>query len=207
MAPPRPTPAFESFALSYGRRRIAACPLILDEDGIAKRPAKETYPSFKPEDNLEHDWSCASGLGIVLGRPSGNLAVVDADDQGLSDFLLRLLGDWPNPPLMVRTARGRLHIYCIETAPSVPVDLEVWYSGRRCLVQLLAAGCQVAAPPTPGYRWINAQAQPLYGDVGEVWRSIALEHRLPYREARPWSFLRRERSRGPTTAQVREAML
>lgn len=197
---------FLAYAAGYANRRITVCPLGQDDDGIAKVPLSDFYPRFHPEDNTLHDWSRADGLGIVLGKPSGNLAVIDVDDVGLSENLLRLFRDEPNAPLMVRTARDRLHIYVIEPTPSRPTDLEVHYSGRRCLVQLLAAACQAAAPPSPGYRWLDAKAEPFYGNIAAVWRQIALNYGLPYQDAKPWSFLRRERSRGPTTAQLREGL-
>jgi hypothetical protein len=203
---PRQVEKLKSYAKKYGERGLAVCPLILDEDGIAKKPLSDQYPRFKASHNTRHDWSAAQGLGIVLGRPSNNLAVVDVDDLGLSDFLRSRLSEQNHPPLMAETARGRLHVYCVEPTPSRPTDLEVNYSGRRCLVQLLAAACQVAAPPTAGYAWIDVGLQPAYGTVAEVWRRLALEFNLPYREARPWSFLRRERSRGPTTGQLRESL-
>jgi len=110
------------------------------------------YPRFRPNDNLAHDWSRAAGLGIVLGRASCNLTVTDVDDLGLSEWLMRQLTARPRPPLMVRTAHGRLQIYVAEPAPSRPVDLVVRYQNRRCLVQLLAPGCQAAAPPAPATR-------------------------------------------------------
>jgi hypothetical protein len=191
---------------TYSRRGLTCIPLRLDEDGLPKQPAVDHYTALTPEDNVRHDWSAAAGLGIVLGRPSGNLAVVDVDDAGLSEYLERHLSAWARPALMARTARGRLHIYVVEDQPSRPVDLEVHYSGRRCLVQLLAAGCQVAAPPTPGYQWIDAKAEPLYGDVRSVWNRLSLEFHLFARAATRYSFARRERSRGPTTAAIREAL-
>jgi hypothetical protein len=177
----------------------------LDEDGFAKVPLDAGYSRFEPQDNVSHHWSRAAGLGIVLGKPSGNLGVIDVDDTGLAEFLLRHLSQVAAPPLMVETARGRLHIYVVEPAPSRSIDLEVHYQGRRCLVQLLATGCQVAAPPTPNYRWLDPKAEPLYGPLGASWHRIAKDLGLFYRGAGRYSFLRRERSRGPTTAQLREA--
>jgi hypothetical protein len=177
----------------------------LDSDGIAKVPANDSYPGFRAQDNQTHDWSLAAGLGIVLGKPSGNLAVIDVDDLGLSDHISRHLKGAADSPLMVTTAHRRLHVYCVEPNPSRPIDLEVRHQGRRCLVQLLAAACVAAAPPTPGYAWVDSKAEPYYGTVGAVWNRIAKNLGLYYREARPYSFLRRERSRGPTTAQIREA--
>jgi len=130
----------------------------------------------------------------------------DVDDLGLSEYLLGRLSNEKAPPLMATTARDRLHVYCQEASPSRPVDLEVIYQGRRCLVQLLAAACCATAPPTHGYAWVDAKAEPLYGSVGGCWRRLALSYGLPYRAAKPWSFLRRERSRGPTVAQIRESL-
>ena len=132
--------------------------------------------------------------------------MIDVDDIGLSECLLGYLSAAPTPPLMISTVRGRLHVYCVEPSPSRPIDLEVRYQGRRCLVQLLSAGCVAAAPPTPGYAWINQDAEPFYGTVGAVWNRIAKTLGLPYKRATPYSFLRRERSRGPTTEQIREAI-
>ena len=180
-------------------------PLGQDENGRAKVPLIKFYPRLRPQDNLENDWSLASGLGIVLGRPSGHLATIDIDDPGLAEFLKRHLSQQEVPPLMSETPRPGLHIWCIEPATSAPVDLEVYYQNRRCLVQLLAAACQAAAPPTPGYWWLN-EGEPFYGTAGSVWNRIAKELGLAYRAATPYSFLRNERSRGPTVAEIREAL-
>jgi hypothetical protein len=201
------TASLAKAADTYGLRGLTCIPLGLDEDGLPKRPIIEHYTHFRPEDNAGHDWSTAAGIGIVLGRPSGNLAVIDVDDIGLSEYLARRLSAWERPPLMVRTASERLHIYCVESRPSWPIDLEVHYQQRRCLVQLLAAGCQVAAPPTPGYQWLDAKAEPLYGDsIRDAWNRISLEFHLFSRTATRRSFTRRERSRGPSVSQIREAM-
>jgi hypothetical protein len=197
--------SFVKAAAVYASRGIAVVPLVDDEEGKPKAPASDDYPDFKPEDNAAHYWPAAKGLGIVLGRASGNLAVIDVDDSGLGEYLQRHLAGRERPPLMATTPRPGLHVFCVEDRPSKPVDLEVVHQGRRCLVQLLAAGCQVAAVPTRGYTWVDAKSEPLYGDIGACWRRLSLECGLYYRTARPWSFLRRERSRGPTTAQLREA--
>jgi hypothetical protein len=190
-------------AAVYGRRGIAVVPLALDEDGHAKVPANDFYPRFRPDGNLHHDWAAAAGLGIVLGSPSGGLAVIDVDDSGLAEYLQRHLAALESPPLMSETPRPGLHVWCVEPTTSPPMDLEVNYQARRCLVQILGAACQAAAPPTSGYRWLNKH-EPFYGTAGAMWNRIAKELGLFYRAATPYSFLRRERSRGPTTAQIRE---
>jgi hypothetical protein len=198
-------PTLAKAAQVYGQRGITIVPLVPDEDGRPKVPQNKYYTQLQPADNLDHDWAHASGLGIVLGRPSGHLALIDVDDAGLAGFLKRRLSDREAPPLMSETPRPGLHIWCVEPTTSVPVDLEVRHQNRRCLVQILGAACQAAAPPTHGYSWLN-QGEPFYGTAGSVWNRTAKELGLPYRAATPYSFLRNERSRGPTTEQIREAM-
>jgi len=196
-----------SAAAVYGSRGLTVLPLIPDEDGKPKKPAIDHYTHLTAADNSAHYWPAATGLGIVLGRASGNLAVIDVDDSGLAEWLEWQLRARPEPPLMVRTPRPGLHIYVVEAAASKPLDIEATYQQRRCLVQLLAQGCQSGAPPTEGYSWIDAKAEPLYADsILDAWRQLAWDFHLFSREAKPWSFLRRERSRGPTTGQLREAM-
>ncbi len=197
------TPDFQAAAKAYADRGITVVRLVLDDDGQPKRPANDFYPNFRIGDNLEQDWKTAEGIGIVLGRPSGGWACIDVDDTGLGEYLERNLAAEPNPPLMARTPRPGHHIYVVEPEPSRPLDLEVRYQGRSCLVQLLALGCQAAAPPTPDYSWTASKAEPLYGDLESVWGRIAVRFGLFYRPATPWSFLRHERSRGFTTAQLR----
>src|SRR6266540_4245315 len=132
---------FRASAQLYTEQGFAVLPLVPDQDGFPKKPAFVPYSLLRPEANSSHDWTKASGLGIVLGRASGNLANIDVDDLGLSDYLRGKLSAETRPPLMVRTARGRLHVYCLEPFASLPVDMEVRYQNRRCLVQLLATGC------------------------------------------------------------------
>lgn len=198
-------PDLRAAALTYGKRGLAVVATTEDEDGIAKVPMSDFYPRFKPEENGSHDWNEAEGLGIVLGRPSGNLAVIDVDDTGLAEFLQSRLSAWERPPLMTMTPRPGLHIWIVEPQSSKPLDLEAHHQGRKCLVQILGGACQAAAPPTPGYRWIDSKAEPIYGQALDVWRRMSLEFGVYYRTATPYSFLRRERSRPPNTAQLREA--
>src|SRR5687768_1948217 len=118
MAGPRPvqthTPPQEVLARAateYAATRGYAClALKRNEDGLPKVPIANSYARRVPAENLGQPWATADGLGIVLGKPSGNLAVIDVDDAGLSDFLLRNLRTVSTPPLMARTARSRLHI-------------------------------------------------------------------------------------------------
>jgi hypothetical protein len=178
-------------------------PLGPDEEGMPKVPLVERYYLLRPKDNLSHDWSAASGLGTVLGRPSGNLACGDIDDLGLAEFVAgRLLRRGAAAPLMSTTPNG-LHLFVIEPDPSPPrLVLAVTYQGKRKRVELLGHGSQVASPPTPGYRWLNAN-EPAYGPIAEVWHRIAMDLGLFYEEAKPRHFVYRQRSTGLTTGQLR----
>jgi hypothetical protein len=134
------------------------------------------------------------------------LAVLDVDDAGLAGYLEHWLSSLGKPPLMCRTPNG-LHVYVQETRVSRPQDLAVRYQARDCLVQILAGACVAAAPPTPGYRWLNPDAQPAYGDALPIWHKLTIRSDVPlyYRERLPWHFRPRERSPGPTADQLREA--
>jgi hypothetical protein len=182
---------------------FAVVPLGLDEEGMAKVPLVERYYLLRPADNLSHDWNAASGIGTVLGRPSGNLGCGDVDDLGLAEFIAgQLQRRGSKAPLMSRTPNG-LHLFAIEPAPSPPrLVLAVSYQGKKKRVELLGHGSQVAIPPTDGYRWLNSN-EPAYGPIAEVWHRIAMDLGLFYEEARPSSFVYRERSKGLTTGQMR----
>jgi hypothetical protein len=192
----------------FADRGIAVCPLGLDDDDKPKRPLDDSYPRFSTTQNATHDWQHEDvlGIGIVLGRPSGLLAVLDVDDEGLAGYIERWLMKTEKPPLMCRTPKG-LHIYVTETRVSKPQDLVVRYQGRDCLLQILGGACVSAAPPTPGYRWLNPDCQPAYGDALRVWHDLSVKSpiALYYRERLPWHFRARERSPGPTANQLREA--
>jgi hypothetical protein len=178
-------------AQRYAERGIAVCPLGLDDDDKPKRPLDDTYPRFRVEQNARHNWGHedVKGLGIILGRPSGMLAVLDIDHIGMAGYLERWLSSLEKPPLMCRTPQG-LHIYCQEQRVSKPQDLAVRYQGRNALVQILAGACVAAAPSTPGYEWLNPDAQPAYGNALEIWHQMSIRSDVPlyYRERKPWHF-------------------
>jgi hypothetical protein len=171
----------------YGQRGLAAMPLVLDPDGNPKRPMFEdggAWLRFRVEDNLSHPWDQADGLGIILGAPSGNLGVVDVDDERLTDAILRHYAGRADAPLMCRTPHG-LHLYTVEPQSSVSVDLLVsgrgWAASNPAKVQLLGRTRQAAAPPTRGYRWIDAKAAPAYAPLGASWHRLAGELGLYYK--------------------------
>mgnify|MGYP001579576715 FL=1 len=70
----------------YSTWGIVSMPLTLDKDGFPKKPFVNGWPDLRlPWENLvELPWEGGVGLGIVLGPTSGNLCVVDVDDQELA---------------------------------------------------------------------------------------------------------------------------
>jgi hypothetical protein len=201
---------FRSVAATYAARGITVSPLGLDDQGRPKQRLDRHATRFRPSDNTSHSWehSLVKGIAIVLGPPSGNLAVIDVDDRGLADYLQSWLSSLSEPPLICRTPRGA-HVYCQEPAPSHWNHLRARYMNRECDIDILCAGNVAAIPPTPGYRWLNNKglAQPAYGSVMSVWRDVAIRvpQGLPYTEgrARPKG---RYWSPSPSIDQVQEAL-
>lgn len=189
---------FEEAARIYAERGIAAHPLKKDPEGFAKQPLFEdggAWLRFTTDDNVVHPWGNAEGIGLILGAPSGNLAVADIDDPGLAEGIKRFLLAHPSPPLMANTPHKNLHIYVVEPEPSTPVDIEGRWQNRWAKVQLLSKTRQVAAPPTPGYSWVNSTAEPAYGSLPGYWHKLALEMNIYYRMARHYTNSERDWSR------------
>ena len=201
----------QELAARYEAKGIAVCPLGLDGYGQPKQRLDRYASRFRPKDNTSHDWDRpeVKGIAIVLGPPSGNLAVIDIDDRGLADYLLTWLSSLEEPPLMCRTPHG-LHIYVREPHPSQWAHLTAKYNGRECDIDILCAGNVSAIPTTRGYAWLNNKelAAPAYGRVLKVWNDISIQCPLglPYRQGRArkgnghWS-------PSPSIDQVRKAML
>jgi Bifunctional DNA primase/polymerase, N-terminal len=201
---------FRAVAASYAENGITVCPLGLDQAGKPKQRLDPRSTRFRPRDNTSHAWEhdLVKGIAIVLGPPSGGLAVIDIDARGMADFVWHWLSASDRPPLMCRTPRG-VHIYCREPEPSRWNHLTAKYQGREYDVDILCAGNVSAVPPTPGYKWLDNKglARPAYGNVLDIWREISIHapHGIPYvfRRARSGGG---SRSPSPSTSQIREAL-
>lgn len=152
--------------------------LGLDSSGFPKRPLMKGWTSFGPEDWNRQPWERAQGVGLLLGAPSGNLAAIDVDDIALSDAVWALIIRQHLGCRMVRTARGRLHVYVREEAPSPSRALKLLYDGREVAVELRASKVQVSAPPSPGYSLTGYEEELDAAPVGApsvaaAWASIA----------------------------------
>jgi hypothetical protein len=126
-----------------------AMPLENDSNGFPKKPFVSGWQDLVHEwDSLDQlPWERAVGLGLVLGRASGNLAVLDIDDQEMAN---EIFGMTPNTRC-VRTIRNRGHLYVNEVQSTQSTRSTVRWRGRDITIELKSQGTQVAAPPTPGY--------------------------------------------------------
>jgi len=151
---------FDAALVLLGRGWLAI-PLGLDAEGRPKRPLSMNWPNLtRSRATVESlPWGDAQGLGIVLGAASSNLAAIDLDDVALTNAVWRSLAledtkapfSYEPPPRMVRTIRGRGHLYVQEATASRSRRYQVRFMGHNVTVELKTSGNQVAAPPTPGY--------------------------------------------------------
>jgi hypothetical protein len=153
--------ALQQAARGYYRRGWTPIPLGLDGKGDPKLPLgpewQKTQHTVKSV--MARPWASAVGVGNVLGPASGNLAVIDVDDEQLAREVFAAVLCLREETFMVWTCHSRLHVYVQEQRPSSKSKLWYEYEGRRVAVELLAQGQQAAAPPTPGYSVANETAE------------------------------------------------
>lgn len=176
-------------ALEYFQQGYTAIPLIRDASGLPKKPFTDRWQQtpHKLEIIQGFPWDQAVGIGLVLGPTSNNLAAIDIDDV---DLALAVAPKCQHTTL-VKTARGRCHVYVKERMPSKTREFKVTWRDRLVNVELRAGGVQVAAPPTPGYEFLTAAEPRLVDSIGIAWAGLARSLGLTeMREAdypKPWA--------------------
>ena len=163
----------------YSTWHWAAMPLVNDPNGFPKRPFVDNWQKLRLPwiDNLYRlPWDRATGIGIILGEASANLAVIDVDDEELAEEAMAFC----NNTRRVSTIRNRGHIYVIEKQPSRSQVLTVQYKGRNVTIELKANGTQVAAPATPGYTHVGkSDDYPVeVPTIADAWAVIAEELKI-----------------------------
>jgi hypothetical protein len=158
----------------YSTWHWATMPLINDPNGFPKRPFVDTWQKLRlpwVENLYGLPWDRATGLGIILGEASGNLAVIDVDDEELAQEVMAFCKNTRR----ISTIRNRGHIYVIEKQPSRSQVLTIHYKGRNVTIELKANGTQVAAPATPGYSHVgrNDDYPVEVSTVATAWAAIA----------------------------------
>lgn len=163
-------PSYQAVAHALLNRRWLPIPEGLDANGYPKRPLVKEWPHLEctPEAIDTMPWGDAKGIGIVLGPASNNLAVIDIDDVDLAEAVFKALSpsfvhepwSYEVPIRLVRTIRGRAHLYVQEERPSKTTTFKVEFQGKPVQIELRTQGAQVTAPPTPGYTLIDANGKP-----------------------------------------------
>jgi hypothetical protein len=156
-------------------------PLRLDgkapyDAGWTKHTLKDAIPKFKDTDNI----------GILLGKPSGDLIRLDPDFETIPDVTSIL---FPEPTLMfgraTSTQAGRLIICDIKskdfTLPNSTADHHRLPQSKGLKVyQILSTGKQTMAPPSihPDTKELltwRSKAQPAFVDAPELLRRVGIE--------------------------------
>src|SRR5688572_18814898 len=109
-------------ALSYYNRGLAAVPI----GNSSKAPiVKEWETNRLPADDLKYYFSNGhnvTGIGIITGHLSGNLAILDFDGQNWQAAFDHFLHSWDelaNAP-MVQTGSGKRHLWL--KVPNLPIE-------------------------------------------------------------------------------------
>lgn len=170
-------------ARAYFERGWTAIPLGLDPSGKPKRPIDLGWQHTPHRwDAIERlSWSGCVGIGIVLGPESGNLAVIDLDNNDLAAVVFALLRENARQDhCWVTTGRNNGHLYLVEESPSHPQNFWIDWKGTQVKIELKARGQQVAAPPTPGYASVWGDTPFLARDgIRGVWNALAARLGLP----------------------------
>lgn len=154
------------------------CPIALgpDADGRPKRPLFKEWQTLTPNDERtrKQGWKNATGIGLLCGPNSGNLAVIDIDDVELAAALFAKLAVGKKPFRWVWTGRNRGHLYVREQEPSKGRVWRGTWEGREVGGELRCQGQQVAAPCTPGYILAADNPPQAVETVQKAWDAICL---------------------------------
>ena len=164
----------------YADAGWVSIPLTYDSAGYAKRPITMQWTSVTLDTVADQLWDKAAGIGLVLGEASNGLGVIDVDDADLMTAILVALGP-SELPLWVRTARNRGHIYIQQDEPTGSSKIPVMWKGIQLYIEIKSTGTQVAAPPTPNYKWMNEEPLWPAPNIWMVWEYISekLSNKMP----------------------------
>lgn len=143
------TDFYKAAQAMFAEHNWVSQPLTLDASGRPKVPIVKGWRQLRSPEGLP--WEEAKGIGIVLGQASDNLAAIDVDDVELSNAIFALMVRTHVATRMVRTGRGRMHLYFREQHPSASTSFKASWRGSDRPIELRAEGNQITAPPTSGY--------------------------------------------------------
>lgn len=163
---------FREASHEYIQRGWVPLALGLDANGKPKRPISAGWQHTTLETAPQQPWEQAHGIGILLGSVSGNLSVLDMDNQSFAAAVLSELQSSGVPHYWVRTGSGNGHLYLIEESPSQPKMMRLEWGGASFSLELRAHGQQVAAPPSSGYELVSTEIMTV-PSIEAAWQSIA----------------------------------
>jgi hypothetical protein len=136
-------------------------PLGNTEQGKPKRPMVKKWTDLVYE-GLDLDampWDQAKGVGVVLGKQSQNLSIIDIDSVPLWEAVKESIGELGIT--LVQTVSNHGHIYVTETEAESRGSKESYlFNGIPASIDLLANGDQGVVPPTPGYERLTKDSDP-----------------------------------------------
>lgn len=157
-----PKEPLKETATRYHQYGWVPIPLGYTEQGKPKRPLVKKWTDLTHE-GLDLDampWDGAKGIGVVLGKQSQNLSIIDIDSVPLWEAVKASLGELGIT--LVETVSNHGHIYVTETEAESRGSKESYLlNGIPASIDLLANGDQVVVPPTKGYEKITQDSAPL----------------------------------------------
>lgn len=109
----------------------------------------------------------------MLGKASGNLAVIDIDDNELARWTVACIVRAHLFTRLVWTVSGNVHVYVREASASASTATRATFRERQVGVELKATGTQIASPPTPGYTLALDMPPREVQDVRTFWAEVA----------------------------------
>lgn len=123
---------------------------------------KEFQTRASTEKEVREWWKTwpKANIGIVCGRVSCGLGVLDIDDVDLAKKIKQFYSDQSrfdpeSPCSLVETPSGGVHVY---VSGSVGDNYERWNTSGPLIpgvADFKGVGGYVVAPPSPGYKWID----------------------------------------------------
>lgn len=165
---------FQAAAEEYLSRGWVPLALGLDGNGKPKRPLTNGWQGMTAGTVWEQPWRDAHGIGVLLGPASGNLGVIDMDNQAFAQAVYAEFEKAGREVYWVTTGRHNGHLYLIEETPTPPKTMKIEWGGETFSLELKSKGQQVAAPPTPGYAHRGVLQPTSVPSLPAAWQSIQI---------------------------------
>lgn len=151
-------------AKEYSKAGLSIIPTTTD-----KRPALKEWTSYQsnimPEEEIDRLFAGAGGLGIVCGKVSGGLEVIDVDTKNdttgtlweeFSSMLEDNLPETYKELIIAQTISGGYHIYyrCDTIEGNLKLANKL---NRQVLIETRGEGGYVMAPPSINYKYLQGE--------------------------------------------------